>query len=265
MITIDDQYRFEDLGLKVLDVYDDPSSASFVENLVQVPRNDTTLLISEQSRPRTIRLVANMHKSTLLDIEVALNNLMDLFYDNEGKRKKIKLRLDHWQGKFVYAYIAAEIKSDRKRHLVSVELNFICYDPSRYSEVLASEVTWGSELIDFTSNYSLGHEGSPVDTQVTGSTETNISLSVDGLNVHPKIIINGSSDDLQIIANGETINVPSFNNSKWVIEQFTTTKNGQEVFINSRKFKLVRGSNDVILRGNNKDFKISFEFRDRYK
>lgn len=265
MITIDDQYRLEDFGLKALDVFDDPSSTPFIANTMQVPRNDITLLISEQSQPRPIRVIANMHKSTHLDIEVTLNELVNILYDDEGKRKKIKLSLDHWQGKFVWAYIATEIWPDRQRHLGSVELNFICYDPNRYSGVFSNEVTWGSELIDFTSSYTFGHEGNPEGTQVSGNADERIDLTVDGLTVHPKITVEGSSDSLQIIANGQTINLPSFTNSKWIIEQFTTTRNGQEVFVNARKFKLKPGKNTVIVRGDNKNFKINFEYRDRYK
>lgn len=265
MITIDDQYRLDDFGLKVIDVFEDPSSTPFTENTMQVPRNDITLLISELSQPRPIKVIANMNKPTHLDIEVTLNKLVNILYDDEGKRKKLKLSLDHWQGKYVYAYIATEVRSDRRRNLGSVELNFICYDPNRYSGVFANEVMWGSEVIDFTSSYKLGHEGNPEGTQVSGNAEERIELTVDGLTVYPKIIVEGSSNALQIIANGQTINLPSFTNSNWVIEQFTTTRNSQEVFVNARKFKLKPGKNTVILRGNNKNFKINFEYRDRYK
>lgn len=265
MITIDGEYRLEDLGLKVLDVFDDPVTTPFTENTIQVPRNDVTLLISEQSRPRPISISANSNTADHVEIEELLNNLSNMFYDSDGKRKKVTLELDHWQGKFVYAYIASEIQSDRKRNLTNVELNFICYDPNRYSKVFSDEVLWGSEIIDFTSHFKMGHDGVITNFDVAGNGDIRTNIYVDGLNVHPKIILNGSSDELKIISNGQTIDVPKFSNRKIEIDRFTSTNNGQEIFINARKFKLLQGNNVVTFQGNNKNFSVSFEFRDRYK
>lgn len=265
MITIDSEHRLEDFGLKVLDVFDDLPTTPFVENTIQVPRNDITILISEQSRPRPIRVSANSNKSDHIEIEEMLNGLTNLFYDSGGKRKKVTLELDHWQGKFVYAYIANELQTNRRRNLTHVEMDFICYDPNRYSKVFSDEILWGSEIIEFTSHFKMGHDGGVTNFNVSGNGDTKINLYVDGLNVFPKIILSGSSSALEIIANGQKINVPQFSNRRVEIDRFSSTDNGVEVFINARNFKLLQGNNAVILRGNNKNFEVSFEYRDRYK
>ena len=265
MITIDDKYRLEDFDMRALEVFEDPTTTPFRQNVVQVPRSNRTLLISEQSEPRPIQIVARFNKDTHLDIESALNKFADIFYDGDGKRKEIKISFDHWQGKFAYGYLADNLNARRVRQAGSLEINLICYDSNRYAGVKANEVLWGSEMIDFTSHYTLGHEGNITDIDVNGSSDLQIPIYVDGLSIYPMIIIEGSSNALQIIANGQIISLPDFTNNKWIIEQFTSTKNGQEVFVNARKFKLNPGMNTVTLRGSNKNFEISLDYRDRYK
>lgn len=265
MITIDDKYRLEDFDMRALDIFEDPTTTPFRQNVVQVPRSNRTLLISEQSEPRPIQIVARFNKDTHLDIESALNKFADIFYDRDGKRKEIKISLDHWQGKFAYGYLADNLNARRVRQAGSLEINLICYDTNRYSGVKANEVLWGSEKIDFTSHYTLGHEGNITDIDVNGNGDLQMTIFVDGLSIHPAIIIEGSSGALKITTNGQTIDLPSFSNSKWIIEKFTTIKNGQEVFVNARKFKLKSGMNIVTFRGSNKNFKVNFDYRDRYK
>lgn len=265
MITIDDKHRLEDFNMQATEEYYDSVSFPFTDNTLQVPRNNITVLVNERAEPRMLTIPIKVRNNGHTDLESKLQSFTDLFFDDYGERKQVKVSLDHWQDKFVNAYIATNLDTDRLRGLAHLDLELICYDPYRYSGTLASDVVWGAESITFTSHYEMGHEGTPSSVDITGSGTSTIDLTVDGIAVYPKIIIEGSSEALTLSVHGETIQLPAFSNSKWEIGRFKTFKDGKETFLNARRFRLVRGINAVRISGNNKNFKLTITFRDMYK
>ena len=264
MITINDTHRLEDYGMKATNDFEDPITFPFSENTNRVARSDKIILINENVEPRPLRIPIRVEGETHLEFEATFNKFKKLFYDDFGKRKEVKIEVDHWQGKFVNAHLGTNLYSDRIRPLAFFTLEFICYDPFKYSKTKADEILWGTEKIYFTSDYEMGHEGSPSSYQVTGSGTQNITVTVSGLAVFPKININGTSGPLLLEANGEQIELPPFTDTRYNIERFKSTRNGQEVFINARRFYLKPGKNTIRVTGNNKNFTLGIEFRDRY-
>lgn len=265
MITIDDKHRLEDFNMRATEEYYDSVSFPFTENTLQVPRNNMTVLVNERAQPRNLTIPIKVRNTGHVDLEEKMQQFTDLFFDDYGERKEVKVSLDHWQGKFVWAYLANELSTDRRRGLGSLDLDLICYDPYRYSGALASEILWGTEKVDFTSHYEMGHEGTPSSMDITGSGTTTVELTVDGFAVYPDITIQGSSEALTLSVHGEKIELPAFTNTTWRIGRFKTFRNNQETFLNARRFRLVKGKNVVSVTGNNKNIKLTITFRDMYK
>lgn len=263
MITIDDQYRLEDFGLRATMGYTDPTTVGFMEKVQPIPGKPGVHLFGEDVDVRLFSVPFKLANESHEDIDQKLNKLADLFYDHDGKRVAKKITLDHWGGKYVMGYLDTQISSDRRLYHANLTLDFVCYDPYKYSPVLADEVTWGSEVITFNSGYLLGHEGADGLVTVTGNTSLNVY--VDGLNVYPEIEISGSANNLRLMANGQTIQLPNFTNSNWVIERFNAWQNSQERFVDARKFKLNHGSNQIQVTGSNVNIQIRIKVRDTYK
>lgn len=263
MITIDNQYRLEDFGLKATMGYSDPTTVGFSEKVQSIPGKAGVHLFGEDVDVRLFSVPFKLVNDGHDDIQEKLDRLADLFYDYDGNRIAKKIALDHWGGKYVMGYLDTQIASDRRLFLADLTLDFVCYDPYKYSPVLADEVTWGSEEITFDSQYILGHEGSGGLVSITNN--TSVDVYVDGLNMYPEIEISGSANDLRLNTNGQTIQLPNFSNSSWIIERFNAWQNGQERFIDARKFKLNHGSNSIQVSGSDMNLQIRIKVRDMYK
>lgn len=263
MITINDSFRLEGFGLKAIMDYSDPSTVGFSEITQKIPGRPGVRFIKEEVDMRHISIPFKLINANHIDINEKLDRLADLLYDGDGHRKEVKIKLDHWQGKYVMGYVASPLISDRRLFLSNLTLDFVCYDPNKYAEIEAEEILWGSEVIDFTSSYKLGHEGSTGQVQLTGNQTLDIFL--DGLSIYPVIEISGSATNLKLTANGQTIELPNFTNANWRIERFNAWRNAQEVFVEAHKFKLNKGANKVSVTGSNMNINLNIRVRDRYK
>ncbi|WP_161877859.1 distal tail protein Dit [Alkalibacterium sp. MB6] len=263
MITIDDNYRLEDFGLRAVMDYTDPSTIGFSEVVQKIPGRPGVRFIKEEIDVRQLSVPFKLTNRNHVDINEKLDRLADLLYDEDGHRKEVKIKLDHWQGKYVMGYVASPIISDRRLFLSNLTLDFVCYDPNKYAEIEAEEILWGSEIIDFTSSYLLGHEGSTGQIQVTSNQTLDIFL--DGLSIYPVIEITGTANNLKLTTNGQSVELPNFSNTTWQIERFNAWRNGQEVFVDAHKFKLSKGANKVTVTGSNMNFNLNIRVRDRYK
>lgn len=263
MLTIDDRHRLKDFGMYVSSGFADPNAPEFNEVLLNVPGRPGRVLVKEEIGIRKIQLpIQFIHYGSIYTQE-KLNRFSDLFYDDEGKRKEVKLSLDHWQNKYVLGFLASPIDSNRSDIIGGMNLEFVCYDPYKYSPVLGEEIAWGSEEITFESHYILGHEGAVGLVSVTSN--TSVDVYVDGLVVYPTIEIQGTASNLTIKNDGQSINFPDFVNSNWEVERFNSWQNGQERFVNAHKFKLHKGRNTIEVTGDNLDIQIRIRYRDKYK
>lgn len=261
MFTVDNKYSPEDFELMILDIFEDPTSAEFSRNLLDIPNQAGRRLVNEKIETRPIRIVAKFYEDTHVDVNQKLSDLKSIFQDENGKYKEVKLELDHWQNKYVKAHLAKPIESDRKRITGELTLDFICYDPLKYSTINASEINWGNEIINFTSNYKMGHMGVEASKHI--NEPTTLSLEVDGLVLAPTFKINGSADSVKLELNGKSFTLDNFSGT-WLIEQYTATLNGQEKFVDNRRLKLKQGQNKLIITGKNMNFDLNVDFKDRY-
>jgi predicted phage tail component-like protein len=191
--------------------------------------------------------------------------IMDLF-DHYGKPKTITLVFDYEPDKYYKARCTSQISPDKITRTGLFTIEFTAYDPYAYSQVLADEVLWGSNVITFQSSYKLGRGASDGLRTITG--ETTLNIIVDGIAVKPVIEIVGSGTNVVLTANGYTITLGTFTGATWVIDcdKYTVLKNGASAFgeVSLRDFILLPGSNTIEIAGMGINFTIRIKARDKY-
>src|SRR5699024_7511855 len=109
-----DKHRLEDFNMRATEEYYDSVSFPFTDNTLQVPRNNKTVLVNERAQPRNLTIPIKVRNTGHVDLESKMQQFTDLFFDDYGERKEVKVSLDHWQGKYVWAYLANELSTDRR-------------------------------------------------------------------------------------------------------------------------------------------------------
>lgn len=139
-----------------------------------------------------------------------------------------------------------------------------CSDSIKYSKTKASDIVWGSEVIDFQAHYKLGNTGSGAfDKQVTSN--STIASYVEGRAVKPTIKMLGSGTNVKLTCNGKTINVGTFSNSNVVIdtEMYVAYVNDAEKIIDMDDFWLMPNKN-ITISGSNMNFKLTIDYQNAF-
>lgn len=195
-----------------------------------------------------------------------LNELKEFLFTDLGEPKKIKIYFLDEPDKYFNVEVSGQINVRKLMSGSRFNLDFIAFDPQKYSIVNASEVTWGSTDLTFEStSYTYGHEGTKERWFIKSPQD--IDVYVTGLALQPTITIWGTATDLVITANGKKIRVGSFTSKSWVIdtERYIAYVGGAENIIAMDKFMLRRGNNKIKFEGTNLDLDVSIKFRDRWK
>lgn len=265
MIILDGK-KIEDFGFFVEPGQEDPLTPSFENKTIAIPDRPGLYNFGTEIRERplsfNLRIMERFHDR----MQSAFDELVAFLLDDFGRPRELKLIRDYEFDKFLTVKVSQELIPERLVDEGTLTLPFIAYDPYRYSNVYADEVTWGSEVITFEYNYLLGHEGTTGNNHIGGN--STINLTVSGLAIKPLITIEGSANNLRLEVNGYEINFPNFTDTTWKIDckGYTVLKNGVNNFndVKLRDFILLSGKNEVNITGSNLDIDINFRFRDKY-
>src|SRR5690606_14011735 len=127
----------------------------------------------------------------------AYNRLVAFLFDPFGKPREIKIVREYEPDKFIKARVLQQMLPERLTEEGKVVLPFIAYDPYKYSNVYADEVTWGSTDIFFTNTtYTLGHTNDFGNGPIHIKSPQLINVTVSGLVVQPIIEIIGTANNL---------------------------------------------------------------------
>lgn len=271
MITLDDgktTKKLSDFGFRELTDHSNPSQPPFDRRTVSIPGREGTWEFDSEIGERPANIPVKYLAMSETEFQTKLNEFNQFFYDEFGQPKELKLIYDYEKDKYIYVKLAQNFSPDRQTILKSIDIPFISTKPRKQARFLPSEITWGSDVIDFTFPYQFGlgrnGEGGVVDKQITAP--QTISVVAEGLAVKPVLILEGSGNNVSI-SNGETlINVGNFANAKWEIDcnNYISYKNGVETFLNMSEFWLMPTTNDIIIAGTSLNFRFSVEFRNRY-
>lgn len=263
MITLDG-YKLSHFGL-IGEKQTNPMTPNFSNKTLSVPGRDGLYNFGAEiyEKTFTFNIVAIDKNSNLLQNK--LREFARFLVDDYGKPREIKLAYDYEPDKYYLVMLSAPIDPDRAARVGKFNLSLTAYDPYAYSTVYADEITWGSEVITFQSQYKLGHSGSDGLKAITAPTTLNVYT--DGLAIKPVIEIAGSATNLKLSTNGYEINLGTFTNTSWAIdcETYTVKKNGVNTFLaNFRGFILLKGNNQVQISGTGINISIHIKLRDKY-
>ena len=263
MITLDG-YKLSHFGL-IGEKQTNPMTPNFSNKTLSVPGRDGLYNFGAEINERVLafNIVAIDKNSNLLQNK--LREFARFLVDDYGKPREIKLTYDYEPDKYYLVMLSAPIDPDRVARMGKFTLILTAYDPYAYSAVYADEITWGSDVITFQSQYKLGHSGSDGLKAITAPTTLNVYT--DGLANKPVIEINGSATSLSISTNEYNITLPSFTNTTWVIDckEYSVKRNGVNTFIaNLRDFILLTGNNQIDISGSGINISIRIKLRDKY-
>lgn len=174
------------------------------------------------------------------------------------------LIFDDVPGRFYLAKFNGRLGMRQFNHYGQFEFSMKCYDPFAYSVARNDEVTWGSEIITFNHDYTMGHEGGDVKT-VTANTSYNVVVS--GTEpVQPIITISGTGTNVKVSANGKEFTISNLDGASWIIDcqKYLVKKNGSLSSIEGEFLQLEPDDNEIIVTGSGLNFTMQTTFRDQF-
>lgn len=266
MITLDDNYKLEDFGVKALSVHQNPLTSDFNNKTVNIPGVPGRYDFGTEVDPKPFNITLEVVEKDKLLLQEKLNNFISFLVDDFGKPRPVKVIFNYEPDKFYTIKLNDQVDVDRIYSIGTFDLSFIAYNPYKYSTFYSDEVSWGSEVITFGSFLPLGHEGTAGETTITSN--TTLDLLVSGLAIKPLIKINGSGNDVKLSVNGYEINLPNFTNASWEIDcdNYEVFKDEIDMFseVELRDFILLPGNNSLNISGTNMNFDIDVVYRDKY-
>lgn len=242
-----------------------PSTPVFSHKTTKIPGKVGLLNYGTEIDEKPFSFPSILVKSDWNETQRLLNKFVAFLFDDFGNPKQIKIIFDYEPDKYYMVECSSQISPTRLMNAARFNLDFVAYDPYKYSNVYADEITWGSEKVTFEYSYLLGREG--LSGAITITNTQNVAVDINGLAVKPIFEITGSATNLIITANNEKINVGTFANTTWVIdtETFTSEKNGVETMLDMNHFWLLPGKQSINFSGANLNFTVRIKYRDKYQ
>lgn len=269
MITLDDDYRFEDWGFYVEEGHEHPAMPYFERKTLAISGRAGLWDFGTEIREKSFNLpIASLytHKKDQAKLQQKLNNFVAFLFDEFGQPREIKLVYDYEPDKFYTVKISDSFTPERVRPFAKFVLPLVADDPYKYSNVFADEVTWGSEDITFESDYLFGHKNDFGEEFVRLTGPDTLKITVSGLAINPIFIIKGTANKLTISANGYSFTLPDFENTEWEIDfrDYVVFKNGKDTMVEIRDFKLLPGTNEINVTGSNVNLELAVKYHDKY-
>lgn len=262
-----DDVLLQDKGITVLLSSDEPALPSMRNVSVSVPGRHGAYDFGAYLEPREFTLNCVFPRQSYTDLKRHIREFNQLFVDEYGRPKTVKLRFGDEVDKFYNVRLTGGIPVERVAERGFITINLTAFDPYAYSLVNANEVTWGSEIITFESTtYTFGYEGAPSRVKITAP--TSIKYEVIGYAVQPVIEISGSADNLTLTNGNQSFTLEKFSDVDWRIdtESKTVFKDGKNAFAElvGDFLTFERGVNELTITGRNIDVELSIKYRDKY-
>ncbi|WP_373807963.1 phage tail domain-containing protein [Jeotgalibaca porci] len=265
MVRVNGKHESE-FGLVQVMGHTNPATPEFSNQWESIPGNSESYYFGTKIEPKPLSIPFLILDCTIEEAQERVDKYIPIFMDDLGNPEEVELIYDYDLNRYYKARLISVSGPTRENYrMSSLELNFMAYDPHRYSTVQNDEVTWGSEVLTFSSSiYTLGHENSSAEFTLAGP--GTIPVNVTGLALHPVIKIEGSATSLIIENAGKKIEIGTFDNASWIIDtgKYISWLNGTEKIIKMDKFMLRNGLNNIKFTGSNLNIEVTLRFRDRW-
>jgi phage-related protein len=262
-----DGVEIQNLNVRMREGHENPISPGTIDRQVYIPGQTGAYDYGADLDVIPFNLPLGIRENSRLDIQHTVRQFKKLIIDEYGKPKTFQLKFGYEPDKYYNVRYSGDISIERVLAMGKFTLPLTCHEGHAWSVAQSDEVTWGSEVIPFASDFKFGHTGDGTKT-FTAAGSTIVSLT--GANLRPLIHVNGSGTDVTIGFNGEMMSLGSFVDSDWLIDlgEYVVLKDGvlalHLVSGDWLTMELVQGDNLVAITGSGLNLTFSVEFRDRY-
>ncbi|UAL46805.1 phage tail family protein [Sutcliffiella horikoshii] len=264
MITMDDNYRFEDFGFFCEPGNnEDPSTPNYESITVAIPGRKGLWDFGDEVRERpfsySLKIIDQFH----MNMQRRVNELVAFLLDPYGKPREIKMVRDYEPDMHYMVKLNGPIVPSRAEEEFILKINFVANDPVKYANVENHEINWDSTLVTFDDSYS-------IDTlyvnDVTITSPQTVKTTINGTAIIPEFLIIGSGENVVIEGNGKSFSLGTFTNATFEVKgkDYEFIKDGQETFILGEFITLMPGTNEIYITGSNMNLNFSIKVRDQY-
>lgn len=265
MITMDDNYRFEDFGFICEPGNGDPLNPNMDRKTLTIPGRpgvwDFGVEIREKPFSFPLRILERFHS----DMQWKFNEFIAFWFDQFGQPREVKIVRDYEPDKFYLVKLVSQIIPERLTDEGAFVLQLVANNPNKQFIVRSDEFTWDSDI--------------PIMSDITwlyGTSEMEIKLpqTIDVQNdgnliVRPKVLISGTADSLTLTLNGESFSFGAINQPIEInCESYMVFVNGVESITAMTgkldKLFLSPGTNQLNVQGSGLNLTLTIQFYNQY-
>lgn len=257
-----------DLGFHMEPGHEHPALVAGRDYKQSIPGRPGVIRYSDDPGPIPFSIPIFTLTKDPFELQQQVRLLKSIFKDHDGRKKVVKLRFSYEPDIYYHVTYDGQVGIERIfSRIGKAILPLICDDGYGLSVAKNDEITWGSNVIPFWSDYTLGHTGD-------GSVEVTSSISstviVTGANQKPVIRINGTGEDVEIGWGGKSFTLGTFTNAEWLIDlgNYEVSKDGLNAMDliggDWLSMHFNHGENDINISGTGLNLTFSADFRDRY-
>lgn len=266
MITLDGK-KLQEFGLEVLENHDHPLLPNTRDNFLEIPGMDGVHDMGSNREPIYLNIPLGIGpQKSYADLRYITNQFKRFILDPYGKPRLMKVIYEYDSNKYYMARYSGSLPIERLIDMGRFNLPLIAPKGHSESIVESHEIHWDSEEVTMDHDYSL--ETVAVE-DVTITSNQTLEAYVNGFAIRPKIIINGTGDNVTFQANGKSFSLKNFTNSLIEVDGETFNVYKDSVVSYSTKvgkdfLELLPGMNQITITGTNMNFNLSIRVRDQY-
>lgn len=258
------------LGLLFLAGHSNPLLSGTRDRDTTIAGRNGSLDFGADLDPINFNLPLYINTNNPVHLQAKAREVKDILLDANGKPRTFKLKFGYEPDKYYNVRVTGNIPIERIfARSGRFNLPLICHEGYALSISKNEDILWGSEIIVFASDYSMGNTSGGNSSKTFTSTGT-MDIEVIGNNVKPIIHITGSGTNVTLNFNGKTMTLGTFTNTTWLIDldEYVAIKNGvnglSSIGGSWLTMQLVEGDNIVTVGGTGLNLEVSVEFNDRW-
>ena len=264
MIILDNK-PLSDFNIIAVKGHTNLSSASFSEDTIDIPDKMGVYYVKSQNGIKQFRIPLIAIGDNNTDAQRIMRTFNDFFHDAYMQKRLVKMAFEYEAQKYYDVRLSKSVDASRIFGIGEFDLIVTSHDGYSNNVSINTDVVWGSLEITFESEYQLDHTFIK-DEQITAP--ITLETSVDGYAIRPTFLINGSGDNVTFQANGKSFSLDNFSVSDWVIDgkKLTVTLNSANGYDKKTSgwIDLLPGQNELQITGENMNFALTVEHRDKY-
>lgn len=256
-----------DYGFFMEPGHENPALVDGRNYVSSVPGMPGQLFYGNDPGPIPFSIPINTLQQNRFDLQQQVRLLKSIFHDSNGRKKTVKLKFSYEPDKYYNVRYDGDVSFERIFESGRATLPLICDEGFALSVAENDEITWGSEDITFTADFTLGHMGSGEKMFTAPGTTT---FTVTGANLRPSLHVTGSGTDVTIGWGEKVMSLGTFTDATWLIDlqNFEVLKDGMNALhlISGDWLDMVltQGDNTIEVNGSGLNLTLRAEYRDRF-